>query len=219
MTFRMATLRWQWRLTLPAMLVIAFAMTACGSDDGSPASSSPNGADTSRFVIESATIFTLDDVKSLGWKEQHDLLLAYPESTSVKWGFLNAKELGILVYPSAAVAQAQGLEAALAQTAVGPDGKAIGDIDRISCRQAQGQSAVSLIEKDYGFDDPYAVRVVFLPDVNGDAAGQRICANKFPTYRDFRILGNIVLLCEGEGRTGDEESKNCQALPGQLQGK
>ena len=137
----------------------------------------------------------------------------FPESTAAKWGFINTKELGILVYPSAAIAQVQGAEAALAQTALGPDGKAVGIQDRITCRQAQGQSAVGLIDPADTDDTSKAFHVSFTSDTTVE---QRVCANKFPTYRDFRILGNIVLLCEGEGRTGDDASKNCKNLPGQL---
>lgn len=209
----------RWRLTLPVMIVSTMLIAACGTDssspnsDGSGSSADRNAAD---FIVQSETIFSVDDLKSVGWKEQKDLLLEYPESTDGKWGFYNTKELGILVYPSAAIAQVQGAEAALAQTALGPDGKSIGEQDRITCRQAQGQSAVGLVEPVDVGDASNAFHVSFSSDTTVE---QRVCAHKFPTYRDFRILGNIVLLCEGDGDTGDKPSKNCKDLPGLLEDK
>ncbi len=213
----------RWRLALPLMIVSMMLIAACGTDSDSPASSSNSDGsansdqrDASQFFVETTTVFTVDDLKALGWKEQRDLLLDYPESTAAKWGFINTKELGVLVYPSAAIAQVQGAEAALVQTALGPDGKAIGEQDRISCRQAQGQSAVGLMDSADSDDGSNAFHVSFSSDTTVE---QRVCANKFPKYRDFRIVGNIVLLCEGDGRTGDDASKNCKDLPGQLQDK
>ncbi len=209
----------RWRITLPLAIVSIMLLAACGTDDGSSDSGSgPVGSgerDATQFIVNTESVFSVDDLKAVGWKEQRDLLLDYPESTAAKWGFLNTKELAVLVYPSAAIAQVQGAEAALAQTAVGPDGKAIGDQDRISCRQAQGQSAVGLVEPQDDSDGSRAFHISFSSETSVE---QRVCANKFPTYRFFRILGNIVLLCEGEGRTGDQPSKNCEELPDQLQG-
>lgn len=213
----------RWRLALPLMIVSIMLIAACGNDDGSVGSSSNTDGsgssaerDASQFIVQSDVIFSIEDLVALGWKEQKDLLLEYPESTAAKWGFLNTKELGVLVYPSAAIAQVQGAEAALAQTALGPDGKAIGLQDRIFCRQTQGQSAVGLLDSSDESDGSNAFRVSFSSETTVE---QRVCANKFPTYRQFRILGNIVLLCEGEGPTGDAESKNCKDLPGQLKKK
>lgn len=219
------SLMFRWRLALPIMIVSMMLVVACGADDSSPGSSANSDSssnsserDASEFIIESDTTFSIDDIKALGWKEQRDFALDYPESTDAKWGFINTKELGVLVYPSAAIAQVQGAEAALTQTALGPDGKSIGVQDRISCRQAQGQSAVGLVDpvdSTGPADGSRAFRISFSSDTSVE---QKICANKYPKYRDFRILGNIVLLCEGDGRTGDQPAKNCKDLPGQLQG-
>ncbi len=212
----------QWRLALPLLIILMVLITACGTDDGSGANSDGSGSSAERnpadFTIQTDVVFSIDDLKALGWKEQRDLLLDYPESTDAKWGFINTKELGVLVYPSAAIAQVQGAQAALEQTAIGPDGKAVGEQDRISCRQAQGQSAVGLMESESGQDrdSSKAFHISFSSDTTLE---QRVCANKFPKYTEFRILGNMVLLCEGEGPTGDGASKNCKDLPDQLQGK
>ncbi len=203
------------RVFLPAILALVAALAACGTDDG-PGSGSDG--DDSRFVIESTATFSSANLKSLGWKEQKDFVLEYPESIEAKWGFLNTKELGILVYPSAEVAKVQGLQAAKEQTATGEDGQAVGVIDRISCRDAQGQSAVKHRESGGAERDSTVVHVSFQSRPSGDTIEPRVCSNQFPTYTEFRILGNVVLLCEGEGRTGNDPSKNCRDLPDQLQG-
>ncbi len=206
---RWLNLRW----ILPAIAVFALAAAACGTDDGSSGGSASE--DTSRFVIESTTVFSSAELKSLGWKEQKDLLLEYPESIEAKWGFLNTKEVGILVYPSADLAKVHGLQAAQEQTATGEDGKATGEIDRISCRDAQGQSAVKQLDSSRDSD---IIHIGFKSEASQETFEPRVCSNKFPTYTEFRIIGNMVILCEGEGRSGDQPSKNCKDLPGQLQG-
>jgi hypothetical protein len=205
----------RWKLLLPALIAVLFAMTACGSDDGAPAA---NDVDPAQFFVDSEKIFSSADMKAIGWKSQKDLLLEYPESTEATWGYLNTKEVAILVYPSAEVARVQGLAAAKAQTAVGEDGQATGEIDRISCRDAQGQSAVGLLDVRESLGDPHMVRVSFTKESSDTTFEPRVCSNKYPTYTDYRIIGNMVVLCEGEGRTGDEPSKNCQQLPAWLSG-
>jgi hypothetical protein len=204
-----------WRMLVPSLVVAIFALSACGSDDGAPAA---GNEDPAQFFVDSEKIFSSADMKAIGWKSQKDLLLEYPKSTEATWGYLNTKEVAILVYPSAEVARVQGLASAKAQTAVGEDGQATGEIDRISCRDAQGQSAVGLLDAIEPAHDPHMVRVSFTKESSNTAFEPRVCSNKYPTYTDYRIIGNMVVLCEGEGRTGDEPSKNCEQLPTWLAG-
>lgn len=206
----------RWRALWPAILLFSFAVTACGTD-GPPAASSGE-SDHSSFIIETTTIFSSSDLIELGWKVQKDFTLEYPESVEARWGFINAKELGVLVYPSAEIARTQGLESALEQIATGPDGQAVGEIDRISCRDAQGQSAVKQMDKPTYGDVPHMVKVGYQSEPAQDLVSPRVCSNKYPTYSEFRILGNMVLLCEGEGRTGNDPSNNCRDLPDELMG-
>ncbi|MCZ6538739.1 MAG: hypothetical protein O6922_02785 [Chloroflexi bacterium] len=202
-------------LALSALLIAVVAVAACGSDDSSVVSGGSGDGGTPKVVriIETAQIFTEDDVKAIGWKPQRDLLLEYPGTSLAKWGFLNTKEVGVLIYATADDAKTLGVEAADGQTFRRAEDDQAPDegIDRISCRQAQGQSAVKAItgapSKAFSasYLDPEAVGT-------GEVQGQGYCPNRYPTYNDYTVIGNLVMMCEGDGRNLIEPSTNCKEL-------
>jgi hypothetical protein len=163
-------------------------------------------------IIESTQVFTEDDMRAIGWKPQRDFLLEYPGTTVAKWGFLNTKEVGVLIYATPEDARTIGVEAADTQTfRRDEDGQAPDEgIDRISCRQAQGQSPVKAITApskalSASYLDPEA-------DESDEVQGQGYCPNRFPTYNDYTVIGNMVLMCEGDGRNLLQPSTNCKEL-------
>jgi hypothetical protein len=165
-------------------------------------------------VVESAQIFTEDDMKAIGWKPQKDLLLEYPGTTLAKWGFLNTKEVGVLIYATAEDAKTLGVEAADAQTFRRSEDDQAPDegIDRISCRQAQGQSAV---KANTGVPSKAFSASYLDPEIgeSDDVLGVGgYCANRYPTYNDYTVIGNMVVMCEGDGRNLLESSTNCKEL-------
>ena len=202
-------------LAITALLIAVAAVAACGSDDSSVVSGGDDEGGPPKVIrmIESAQIFTEDDVKAIGWKPQRDLLLEYPGTTLAKWGFLNTKEVGVLIYVTPEDARTLGIEAAAAQTFRRAEDEQAPDegIDRISCRQAQGQSAVKAItdvpSKAFlaSYLDPEAVE-------SGEVQGQGYCPNRYPTYNDYTVIGNLVMMCEGDGRNLVEPSTNCKEL-------
>ncbi len=200
-------------LVITAILV-AIVAAACGSDDSSVVSGGSGTEDYPKVIrmIELATIFTEDDIKAIGWKPQRDFVLEYPGTTTAKWGFLNSKEVGVLIYAHADEAKTLGIEAAEAQTfRREEDGHARDDgIDRISCRQAQGQSAVKAIT---GVPSKSFAASYLEPEIGDiDDIQTVVCANRYPTYNDYTVIGNIVVMCEGDGRTLLEPSTNCREL-------
>ncbi len=202
-------------------LLIAVAAVACGSGDSSVVSDGTGGDDEKTpkviRIIESTQIFTEDDVKAIGWKPQRDLLIEYPGATLAKWGFLNTKEVGVLIYATAEEAKTLGVEAANTQTFRRPEDDQAPDegIDRISCRQAAGQSAVKALT-----DVPSkSFSASYLDPENAgsdEVEGQRSCPNRYPTYNDYTVIGNMVMMCEGDGRNLIEPSTNCKELEGWL---
>ena len=202
-------------LAVTALLIVVAAVAACGSDDSSVVSGGGDDGSSPKVIrmVESAQIFTEDDVKAIGWKPQKDLLLEYPGTTLAKWGFLNTKEVGVLIYVTAEDARTLGIEAAAAQTFRRAEDDQAPDegIDRISCRQAQGQSAVKAItdvaSKAFlaSYLDPEAVE-------SGEVQGQGYCPNRYPTYNDYTVIGNLVMMCESDGRNLVEPSTNCKEL-------
>ena len=200
-------------------LLVAMATVACGSEDSSIVSSGDDDESTPKVirVVESTQIFTEDDVRALGWKPQRDLLLEYPGTTMAKWGFLNAKEVGVLIYSTPEEARTLGIEAANAQTFRRAEDDQAPDegIDRISCRQAAGQSAVKAIT---GISSKAFSASYLEPDADAPEGveGQGYCPNRYPTYNDYTVIGNLVMMCESDARNLIEPSTNCKELEGWL---
>ena len=196
-----------------SVLLIVVVLMACGSDD-SVVSSRDGDGDMLKVIrlIPSETIFTADDLKAIGWKPQKDLFYDYEGTEVSKWGFLNSKEVGVLIYATADQANTLGVTAADAQTfRRDEDGQAPDDgIDRISCRDAAGQSAVQVVTPATAkaFSASYLEpEPRYFSDVSG-----RSCSNRFPTYNDYTVIGNVVMMCEGDGRNLLEPSTNCREL-------
>ena len=163
-------------------------------------------------MIESTTIFTEDDLKSIGWKARKDFLLDYPGTTTAKWGFLNQAEVGVLIYSNADDAKTLGVAAAEAQTFHNEIGEAPrdGTMDRTSCQSAGWQSAVAEIGSG-----SIKVSASYLDPQDDSPAPPRQkmpCPVRVPTYNDYTVIGNIVMLCEGDGGKPLETSTNCKEL-------
>ena len=198
-----------------ALLIVVAAVAACGSDDSSVVAGGGGDPENPKIIriVESTSVFTEDNVRAIGWKPQRDLLIDYPGTTVAKWGFLNTKEVGVLIYATAEEAKTLGVAAADVQTFRRPeDGHAPDEgIDRISCRQAAGQSAVKAITRGL----PKVFSASYLDPGSADSEkveGQGYCPNRFPTYNDYTVIGNLVMMCEGDGRNLIEPSTNCKEL-------
>ena len=202
-------------IAIMTLLVAVAAVAACGSDDSSVVAGGGGAPDNPKVIriVETDLIFTVDDVRALGWKPQRDLLIDYPGTAVAKWGFLNTKEVAVLIYATAEEAKTLGVEAANVQTFRRPeDGHAPDEgIDRISCRQAAGQSAVKAIT---GSPSKASTASYLDPDPadSGRVEGQGYCPNRYPTYNDYTVIGNLVMMCEGDGRNLIEPSTNCKEL-------
>lgn len=203
-------------MMLVSAFLLAIAAVACGSDDTSLVASGGGDDDTPQRVrmVESAQIFTEDDVKAIGWKAQRDFILDYPGATTFKWGFMNQTEVGVLIYASADDAKTLGVEAAKSQTfrRESDDQALDGDFtDRISCRDTAGQSAVmgeiSFPSKSFSasYLEPFS-------DISDDVLPARGCTNRYPTYNDYTVVGNVVFMCEGDDGNLLEPSTNCEKV-------
>lgn len=203
-------------MTAAVSAVLALSL-ACGSGDA-PASLIDNaGPSDSEWVIATEQVFSVDDLKGLGWKSSRDFVLEYPGTTVARWGFFKTREIGVLIYPSFTVAREAGLRAAREQTATDDEGYAVGTIDRITCRTGWSGEPVQNIDTT----SPKTSGVgSYIPDPSTEALGpgspfapQAACPYKFPTYSEFRVIGNVVVMCESDGRTVGRESKICNEFP------
>ncbi len=203
------------QLLLIAALLIALVAVACGTEDTSLVASGHEDDDTPQRVrmVESVQIFTEDDIKAIGWKGQRDFILEYPGATTFKWGFMNQTEVGVLIYTSAEDAKTLGVAAAIDQTfrREGDDQARDGDFtDRISCRDTAGQSAV---KANTGFTSK-SFSASYLDPESSDSGNvmPRGCTNRYPTYNDYTVVGNVVFMCEGDKGNLLEPSTNCEKV-------
>ncbi len=197
-----------------SFLLLALSAVACGGDDSVVTDDQGGNSDFPKIIrmVESTTIFTADDLKSIGWKAQKDFLLDYPGSTTAKWGFLNQAEVGVLIYSNAEDAKTLGVTAAEAQTFHNELGEAPGDgtMDRTSCQSAGWQSAVKEIVAG-----STKVSASYLEPHDNSLAPpfQKMpCPVRVPTYNDYTVVGNVVMLCEGDGGKPLEASTNCKEI-------
>ncbi len=207
-------------LLLISALSIAVVAVACGTDDESLVASGGD-VDTQQRIrmVESTQIFTEDDVKAIGWKGQRDFVLDYPGATTFKWGFMNQREVGVLIYASAEDAKTLGVAAAIDQTfRRESDNQARdGDLtDRISCRRPVGSSAV---KANTGFTSKSFSASYLEPNSDrSDDVLPATCTTRFPTYNDYTVVGNVVFLCEGDDGNLLEPSTNCEKVADWLTG-
>jgi hypothetical protein len=205
---------------LPGVLllsvIVLLVAVACGSDDDSLVASGGGDDDTPQRIrmVESTTIFTEEDVRAIGWKGQKDFLLEYPGATTFMWGFMNQTEVGVLIYASAEDAKTLGVAAANDQTfrRESDDQARDGDLtDRISCRDTAGQSAV---KANTGFASKSFSASYLEPnsDELDDVIPARGCTNRYPTYNDYTVVGNVVFMCEGDDGNLLEPSRNCEKV-------
>ncbi len=195
-------------------LLLALLVVSCGGDGSVISDDESGNSDFPKVIrmIESTTNFTAGDVKSIGWKAQKDFLLDYPGATTAKWGFLNAAEVGVLIYSSADEAKTLGVTAAEAQTFHNEDGEAPGDgtMDRTSCQSAGWQSAVKEISN--GTSKVSASYLDSQEDAGIPPSQKMPCPVRVPTYNDYTVIGNLVMMCEGDGGKPLEPSTNCKEL-------
>jgi len=205
------------QLLVVAAFLLAIAAVSCGSDGGGEGVAMGGTDDWPKRIrtIETTTVFTEADMKAVGWKGQRDFILDYPGTSLAKWGFMNQKEVGVLIYANAEDAKSLGVTAAEEQTfrregdGQAPDGNLI---DRISCRDAAGASAV---KANTGFTSK-SFSASYLDPELGESddilAVGGACSNRFPTYNDYTVIGNIVIMCESDDRNLTEPSTNCAKI-------
>jgi hypothetical protein len=205
------------QILLISAFLLAIAAVACGSDGGGEGVAMGGTDDWPKRIrtIESTTVFTEADMKAVGWKGQRDFILEYPGTSLAKWGYMNQKEVGLLIYATAEDAKSLGVTAAEGQTfrregdGQAPDGNLI---DRISCRDAAGASAV---KANTGFTAKSFSASYIDPEIGESDDIQGVggaCSNRFPTYNDYTVIGNIVIMCESDDRNLTEPSTNCAKI-------
>ena len=194
------------------LLIIALVGTSCGGPDDTAVTQGESDLKKRVRIIESDQIFTKEDINAIGWKDKKDFLLDYPGTTVARWGFLNSAQIGVLIYSSAEDAETLGVGAADVQTFHKENGEAPGDgtMDRTECSSVGWEMPV----KDFSFGSSkiLASYIATEPDEKTPPGQKLPCPVRVPTYNDYTVIGNIVMLCQGDSSNPFEPSTNCREL-------
>ncbi len=176
-------------IVLAAVGLIALVATACGSDDGTPASSSSFAQ-----ISDSGEIFTLDDLMALGFKESRQYPLdGLPGATTAIFGFWRIPGGDPIDY-EVRFYNSHGDAVSL--------GEALGD-------EGSGEDAI--------LDDSEATYQHGAKDrrmIIGGGVGGGARSGIGPRYGDYAVFNNTVMLCGGG--TGGQALDRCGILANAL---
>lgn len=176
------------RKTLVLLLAaaVSIAVVACGGDSGG------SGGNAFQQVKPFETVLTIDDLKAIGFKASKSYDIEGLTDAVDAWlgfwgpGGKDRKDYEVRFYPSHDVAVSSGTAQAIEGT---------GDEFEASRRNPTWESGVK---------DRWRARGV--TDVS--SAGSQQAPG--PSYLDYAIFGNIILLCEG--LSGEQSLETCEAL-------
>ncbi|MBM3958954.1 MAG: hypothetical protein FJ314_04165 [SAR202 cluster bacterium] len=161
--------------------------------------------------------YSAESLGSLGWKSKGGFQTDFAPATGAEWGFLDGREVAVIVYRSPAEARDEGARAGAAQVALTAEGLFAPGVERTKCAGFPSprapyllspgrDSQLCLIENSFGglggSERCGLERVASLA-----AAGeshrvafdpQPFCPRRVPTYAEFLVVGNLVILCEAK---------------------
>ena len=161
---------------------IVFAAVACGTEDSGTASGSAATQGIIQRVLDTPTVYTIDDFKAAGVKAAKAYDVTELPGAAEAWHFIfEQKEFEARFYPDHKSAIADGTE--WAEIVSGEDAVVVGDG----------------VRWDEGSKDRR--------QCNRAASTPHSGCNYTARYGDFIIHGNMILLCEG--LSSDEALKAC----------
>jgi len=181
--------------------------------------------------IQVNTIYSLNDVISVGIKVKKDLETEFPQATDAKWGFHKSREIAVIRYATVQLARTLGKTAGEEQTEfVEIVEKNIAHGTKVEKTKCRG-----LKSNRYGFNNKMRSKVnseigignimilnklkIFEDDINfsSNRVGA-VCVRREPLYSDFVIHGNLVFLGEplmkdyGQGQMIESSAKTIEFL-------
>ena len=160
--------------------------------------------------LETDTVYSLEDIESIGIKVRGDFNTFFPESIESKWAFYKGREVAVLIYPSAEKANINGEISALNQTNIievvekniahGPN------VEKTKCRGHgdtggwTGRGGIKLRHKEelnFGIENTLLLNKLKLFNDNElQILNSRSCPRREPLYTEYIIIGNTVLMAE-----------------------
>ena len=176
-------------------LLLIFSLISCSSSGSS---------------IETDKIFTLEEIKSSGFKLRGDFDSNFQGSTNSVHGFYKGREVAFIVYPSLDLAKTNGLDTANEQTEmIEIVEKNIGhgpNVEKLVCRGYKpgvgvagrgGLKLNQLPESNPGLDGIIITnKLQMFSELENSFNNAPPCVRREPLYTHYKVFGNIIIMAE-----------------------
>lgn len=168
------------------------------------------GCSSSSSSIETNKIFTLEEVKSSGFKLRGDFDSNFQGSTNSVHGFYKGREVAFIVYPSLDLAKTNGLDTANEQTEmIEIVEKNIGhgpNVEKLVCRGYKPGVGVAgrgglklnrLPESNPGLNGIIITnKLQMFSELENSFSNAPPCVRREPLYTHYKVFGNIIIMAE-----------------------
>ena len=181
---------------------------------------------------ETTKVFTIDEVKSSGFKKRGEFQTEFKDSEVSTWGFYKGREVAFIIYPSVDLANSSGLETAQQQTEkIEITERNIGhgpNVEKLACRGYKpgvgvsgrgGLKLNSYSQSALGLNGTLIINKsnIFLTNDEFENNAPP-CVRREPLYTHYKIYGNLVIMAEpltteDENDTADFIENLSGALP------
>ena len=168
------------------------------------------GCSSSSSSIETDKVFTVEEVKSSGFKMRGNFESEFQGSTESMHGFYKGREVAFIVYPSLDLAKTNGIDTANEQTEmIEIVEKNIGhgpNVEKLVCRGYKPGVGVAgrgglklnrLPESSPGLD-----RIIITNKLQIFSESENLsnnappCVRREPLYTHYKVFGNIIIMAE-----------------------
>ena len=168
------------------------------------------GCSSSGSSLVTDRIFTLDEIKSSGFKMRGNFESEFQGSSESMHGFYKGREVAFIVYPSLDLANTNGLETANEQTKmIEIVEKNIGhgpNVEKLVCRGYKpgvgvagrgGLKLNQLLESNLGLEGILITnKLQMFSESDNSSNNAPPCVRREPLYTHYKIFGNIVIMAE-----------------------
>ena len=168
------------------------------------------GCSSSSSSIETDKVFTVEEVKSSGFKMRGNFESEFQGSTESMHGFYKGREVAFIVYPSLDLAKTNGIDTANEQTEmIEIVEKNIGNgknIEKLVCRGYKpgvgvagrgGLKLNQLPESKPGLDGIIITnKLQIFSESENLSNNAPPCVRREPLYTHYKVFGNIIIMAE-----------------------
>ena len=168
------------------------------------------GCSSSSSSIETDKIFTLEEIKSSGFKLRGDFDSNFQGSTNSVHGFYKGREVAFIIYPTLDLAKTNGIDTANEQTEmIEIVEKNIGhgpNVEKLVCRGYKpgvgvagrgGLKLNQLPESNPGLDGIIITnKLQMFSELENSFNNAPPCVRREPLYTHYKVFGNIIIMAE-----------------------